>query len=216
MSFSRQCFPPVDSLLRLCEQQLNSQQKKPKHHLNHVQSGSSSSLQTPADSHVWSVNGWLEGQNKEQSERAGRGTGGGGSGDGGGEGVDGVTTNLLQFTDTKEKEERKGRRGEEDEEEEQESNTTPAILFLSSAATAFVAMTTQADDLIAVAFECCSLKEPVTQDRKPTDATQTRTDCYMRRKHSCIAAENLTSFSVLCKTQLHKQHQVLILKNTSL
>jgi len=34
-----------------------------------------------------------------------------------------------------------------------ESDTTPAILFLSSAATAFVAMTTQADDLIAVTFE---------------------------------------------------------------
>ena len=81
---------------------------------------------------------------------------------------DGVTTNLLQFTDTKEKEERKGRRGEEEEEEEGEegeSDTTPAILFLSSAATALVAMTTQADDLIAVTFECCSLKEPVTQDR---------------------------------------------------
>lgn len=46
-----------------------------------------------------------------------------------------------------------------------ESDTTPAILFLSSAATAFVAMTTQADDLIAVTFECRSLKEPVTPDR---------------------------------------------------
>lgn len=59
---------------------------------------------------------------------------------------------------------RKGR-GRGEEREEGESDTTPAILFLSSAATAFVAMTTQADDLIAVAFECCSLKEPVTQDR---------------------------------------------------
>lgn len=65
-----------------------------------------------------------------------------------------VTTNLLPFTDTKEKGERKG---EEEEEEARESDTTPAILFLSSAATAFVAMTTQADDLIAVASECpCS------------------------------------------------------------
>ncbi len=45
----------------------------------------------------------MEGLNKEQSERAGRGTGGGVG--------DGVTTNLLQFTDTKEKEERKGREG---------------------------------------------------------------------------------------------------------
>lgn len=32
---------------------------------------------------------------------------------------DGVTTNLLQFTDTKEKEERKGRRGEGGKEEEE-------------------------------------------------------------------------------------------------
>lgn len=62
----------------------------------------------------------------------------------------GVTTNLLHFTDTKEKGERKG----EEEEEARESHTAPAILFLSSAATAFVAMTTQADDLIAVASEC--------------------------------------------------------------
>lgn len=61
----------------------------------------------------------------------------------------GVTTNLLHFTDTKEKGERKGEEGEA-----RESDTTPAILFLSSAATAFVAMTTQADDLIAVASEC--------------------------------------------------------------
>lgn len=68
----------------------------------------------------------------------------------GGWGV-GVTTNLLHFTDTKEKGERKG---EEEEEEARESHTAPAILFLSSAATAFVAMTTQADDLIAVASEC--------------------------------------------------------------
>lgn len=64
----------------------------------------------------------------------------------------GVTTNLLHFTDTKEKGERKGE--EEEEEEARESHTAPAILFLSSAATAFVAMTTQADDLIAVASEC--------------------------------------------------------------
>lgn len=92
----------------------------------------------------------MEGQNREQSERAGRAT----NGDdwvvmvgvrGGGSGV---TTNLLHFTDTKEKGERKG-----EEEEARESHTAPAILFLSSAATAFVAMTTQADDLIAVASE---------------------------------------------------------------
>ena len=43
-----------------------------------------------------------------------------------------------------------------------ERDAMPAILFLSSAATAFVAMTTQADDLIAVSFECRSLKEPIT------------------------------------------------------
>lgn len=76
--------------------------KDPKHHLNYVQSGSSCEQQTPADSHMRSVNGRLEGQNKEQSERAGRGRGGGGR-----EGCS-VTTNLLQFTDTKEKGERKG------------------------------------------------------------------------------------------------------------
>lgn len=89
---------------------------------------------------------------------------------GAGRGVDGVTTNLLQFTDTKKKEESKGgvvrRRRESD-------TTMPAILFLSSAATAFVAMTTQADDLIAVTFECCSLKEPATQNRKQTGSTHT-------------------------------------------
>lgn len=73
----------------------------------------------------------------------------------------GVTTNLLHFTDTTEKGERKGE--EEEKEEARERDTTPAILFLSSAATAFVAMTTQADDLIAVASECRSLKEPVTR-----------------------------------------------------
>lgn len=73
---------------------------------------------------------------------------------------DSVTTNLLQFSDTKKKERDRRRR---------ESNAMPAILFLSCAATAFVAMTTQADELIAVAFECCSLKEPVTQNRKPTE-----------------------------------------------
>lgn len=56
------------------------------------------------------------------------------------------------------------------------SDTTPAILFLSSAATAFVAIATQADDLIAVTSECCSLKEPVTQDGEQTDATLTRTE----------------------------------------
>lgn len=91
---------------------------------------------------------------------------------GAGRGVDGVTTNLLQFTDTKKKEESKGgvvrRRRESD-------TTMPAILFLSSAATAFVAMTTQADDLIAVTFECCSLKEPATQNRKQTGSTHTHT-----------------------------------------
>lgn len=94
----------------------------------------------------------MEGQNREQSERAGRATNGddwvvmvgGWVG-----GRVGVTTNLLHFTDTKEKGERKG-----EEEEARESHTAPAILFLSSAATAFVAMTTQADDLIAVASEC--------------------------------------------------------------
>lgn len=91
---------------------------------------------------------------------------------GAGRGVDGVTTNLLQFTDTKKKEESKG--GVVRRRRRRESDTTmPAILFLSSAATAFVAMTTQADDLIAVTFECCSLKEPATQNRKQTGSTHT-------------------------------------------
>lgn len=103
---------------------------------------------------MWSVNGRLEGQNKEQSERAGQGTGGGGMG--------GTVSQPICSSSLIPK--RKGR-GRGEEREEGESDTTPAILFLSSAATAFVAMTTQADDLIAVAFECCSLKEPVTQDR---------------------------------------------------
>lgn len=68
------------------------------------------------------VDGWLEGKKKkDESERAGQGRGEG----------DSATSNPLQFSDTKEK------------------DTMPAILFLSSAATAFVAMTTQADDLIA-------------------------------------------------------------------
>lgn len=96
-------------------------------------------------------------------------------------GEDGVTTNLLQFTDTKEKEERKQREGGVRRRWRRESDTTPAILFLSSAATAFVAMTTQADDLIAVTFECCALKEPVTQD----SSRQTRTRCL-----SVIRTEN--------------------------
>lgn len=185
-------FPPVASVLRLCEQQLNSQQKKPKHHFNHVQSGSSSPLQTPADSHVWSVNGWLEGQKKEQSERAGRGTGGGGWGGG-------TVSQPICSSSLIPKRKRRGREGGvRRTRRRRQSNTTPAILFLSSAATAFVAMATQADDLIAVTFECCSLKEPVTRDRQHTDATRMRTDCYMRRKHSCIAAEYLTLFSTLC------------------
>lgn len=63
---------------------------------------------------------------------------------------DGVTTNLLQFTDTKKKEESSSSRSRR--KRRRESNTTPAILFLSCAATAFVAMTTQADELIAVSF----------------------------------------------------------------
>lgn len=93
---------------------------------------------------------------------------------GAGRGVDGVTTNLLQFTDTKKKEESKG--GVVRRRRRRESDTTmPAILFLNSAATAFVAMTTQADDLIAVTFECCSLKEPATQNRKQTGSTHTHT-----------------------------------------
>lgn len=37
-------------------------------------------MAVPADSHMRSVNGRLEGQNKEQSERAEWGTGGGGVG----------------------------------------------------------------------------------------------------------------------------------------
>lgn len=71
---------------------------------------------------------------------------------GGRVGGSGITTNLLHFTDTKEKGDRRGE--EEETEEARDSDTTPAILFLGSAATAFVAMTTQADDLIAVASEC--------------------------------------------------------------
>lgn len=125
---------------------------------------------------------------------------------------DGVTTNLLQFTDTKEKEERKGRRGEE---EEGESDTTPAILFLSSAATALVAMTTQADDLIAVTFECCSLKEPVTQDRsRQTPHRRGLTVCYMDRKYSCVAAETPRSFNTLCTTALRHNYTNWMGKNS--
>lgn len=100
---------------------------------------------------------------------------------GAGRGVDGVTTNLLQFTDTKKKEESKG--GVVRRRRRRESDTTmPAILFLSSAATAFVAMTTQADDLIAVTFECCSLKEPATQNRKQTGSTHT----HARTHKDCL------------------------------
>lgn len=82
------------------------------------------------------------------------------------------------------KRKRRGREGRR--RRRRESNTKPAILFLSSAATAFVAMTTQADDLIAVTFECCSLKEPVTQDRKHTDATQTGTGCLLRGEKTLL------------------------------
>lgn len=120
----------------------------------------------PADSHRRSVNGRLGGQSKEQREGAGRGQGVVVVVEVGWEGCR-VTTNLLRLTDTKEKGERTGGgvRGKEEEEEERESDTTPAILFLRRAATVFVTMATQADDLIAVAFECSSLKEADGQTR---------------------------------------------------
>lgn len=125
---------------------------------------------------------------------------------GAGRGVDGVTTNLLQFTDTKKKEESKG--GVVRRRRRRESDTTmPAILFLSSAATAFVAMTTQADDLIAVTFECCSLKEPATQNRKQTGSThthaRTRTACSTDTRCSCSDAEKWRSFNFAYKTRVH-------------
>lgn len=134
---------------------------------------------------------------------------------GAGRGVDGVTTNLLQFTDTKKKEESKG--GVVRRRRRRESDTTmPAILFLSSAATAFVAMTTQADDLIAVTFECCSLKEPATQNRKQTGSThththaRTRTACSTDTRCSCSDAEKWRSFNFAYKTRVHilrKKHE---------
>lgn len=147
--------------------------RKKKHLLNLVWCGSSCSPQTPADSHVWSVRGQLEGPNMPQSERASRDTGGGGSGT-----VSQPICSSSLILKRKRSGKGKGRRGEE---RRGGSDTTPAILFLSSAATAFVAMTMQADDLIAVTFECCPLKVPVTQDR----SRQTR-----RRRTSCIAADN--------------------------
>lgn len=79
-----------------------------------------------------------------------------------------------------------------------ERDTTPAILFLSRAATVFVTMTTQADDLIAVAFECCSLKEPVTQDRgRQAPHKRGLTVCYVDKKiirHRCREIEFLQQF----------------------